>query len=54
MLREKPRENIVNTRKLKAVIYFVFKSRDENQKKKQINMHGCTWAFSATVHKEKI
>ena len=32
---------------------FVFKT-DENQKKKQIKMHCCTWALCATVHKEKV
>ena len=32
---------------------FVFKT-DENQKKKQIKIHCCTWALCATVHKEKV
>ena len=37
----------------KPVIYLSLKT-DENQNKKQIKMHCCTWALCATVQKEKV
>ena len=37
----------------KPVIYLSLKT-DENQNKKQIKMHCCTWALCATAQKEKV